>query len=212
MIAEADRLIEEFETSPHYMEGAARMLRAYVRLARDDAAGALADLQTALEQGRAVRDPQRFLPTLAQSARGYALLGREREARELALEAIEVAKAHPNHAAFLVQMMDVADQLELADEMRELIRRAPDGAWKRIALQVFDGELIAAADAFAEMEAATFEAQTRLDAARRLIAEGQPAQGEVELERALAFYRSVGAKFYIERGEALLASAQSESA
>jgi class 3 adenylate cyclase/tetratricopeptide (TPR) repeat protein len=212
VIADAERLLEEFETSPHYMEGAARMLRAYIRLARGDATGALTDLQLALEQGRAVRDPQRFLPALAQSARGYALLGREREAHELALEALEVARAHPNHATTLAQMMHVADQLELRTEMRDLIARAPGSAWKRPALLELEGESVAAADAFAEMGAATFEAESRLSAAKQLIAAGRREEGEAELERALAFYRSVGATFYIERGEALLASAQSESA
>ena len=31
------------------------------------------------------------------------------------------------------------------------------------------------------------------------------AEGEAQLEHALVFYRSVGATFYVERGEALLA-------
>ena len=32
-------------------------------------------------------------------------------------------------------------------------------------------------------------------------------EGEEQLEKALAFYRSVGATFFIQRGEALLAQA-----
>ena len=41
---------------------------------------------------------------------------------------------------------------------------------------------------------------------------GERAEGEAELEKALAFYRSVGATFFLERGEALLDAAQSASA
>jgi tetratricopeptide (TPR) repeat protein len=189
------------------MEGAARMLRAYILLARGDAAGALADWEAALEQGRGVRDPQRLVPALAQAARGYALLGREREARELASEALELARAHPEQATSLVQMVSVAELLGLRNEMRELLGRAPDSVWKRVGLQELQGETVAAADVYAEMEAVTFEAETRFIAAEKLIAAGRRAEGEAQLERALAFYRSVDATFFIERGEALRAAA-----
>ncbi len=40
-----------------------------------------------------------------------------------------------------------------------------------------------------------------------LIATGRRAEGEAELDKALAFYRSVGATFFVQRGEALLAQA-----
>jgi hypothetical protein len=45
-----------------------------------------------------------------------------------------------------------------------------------------------------------------------LIEAGRFAEGEAELEKALDFYRSVGATFLIERGERLLAEAQRASA
>ena len=56
------------------------------------------------------------------------------------------------------------------------------------------------------------EAETRLSAAEELIETGRRTEGEVELEKALTFYRSVGATFLVERGEALLATAKIESA
>ena len=52
---------------------------------------------------------------------------------------------------------------------------------------------------------AMFEAEARLRAAEQFLAAGRRAEGETELEKALAFYRSVGATLFIERGEALLA-------
>jgi hypothetical protein len=43
--------------------------------------------------------------------------------------------------------------------------------------------------------------------AEALIDSGRRAEGEAELEQALDFYRSVGATFYLARGEQLLAKA-----
>ena len=58
----------------------------------------------------------------------------------------------------------------------------------------------------------SFEALARLFGGEELIDAGRRAEGEAELEKALAFYRSVGATFFIQRGETLLAPAQSASA
>ena len=49
------------------------------------------------------------------------------------------------------------------------------------------------------------EAWQRRSAGAQLIEAGRRAEGEVELQKALAFYRSVGATFFIQRAEALLA-------
>jgi hypothetical protein len=49
------------------------------------------------------------------------------------------------------------------------------------------------------------EAHPRLREAERLIAGGRSSEGDEELQRALAFYRSVGATAYLREGEALLA-------
>jgi hypothetical protein len=57
------------------------------------------------------------------------------------------------------------------------------------------------------MGSPTLEAFNRLDAAESLIAAGRREEGEAELERALAFYRTVSATAYLERGNGLLVSA-----
>ena len=44
------------------------------------------------------------------------------------------------------------------------------------------------------------------------MAAGRHAEGKLELERALAFYRSVAASAYVAQIEATLSGAQSESA
>jgi hypothetical protein len=52
----------------------------------------------------------------------------------------------------------------------------------------------------------TWEAHLRLRAAEDLFEVGRETDGGAELEQALAFYRSVGATFYVQRGEKLLAA------
>ena len=68
-------------------------------------------------------------------------------------------------------------------------------------------EQCAACRAFAaEIGAVTQEAYARLAAARRLVDAGRRAEADMQLGRALAFYRSVSARRYILEGEGLLAA------
>lgn len=66
------------------------------------------------------------------------------------------------------------------------------------------GELVEAAELLGANGLRTEEAYTRLRAAEALTAAGRRAEAQLQLERALAFYRSVGATTYVRRGEALL--------
>jgi hypothetical protein len=68
------------------------------------------------------------------------------------------------------------------------------------------GDLRRAADICAGMGAATEEARDRLWLAEALIEQNRRAEADVELQRALAFYRSVGATRYIREAEGLLAA------
>ena len=75
------------------------------------------------------------------------------------------------------------------------------------------GDLGGAADVVGSMGAVSAEAYLRLFAGEALLRDGRRAESERELERALAFHRSVGASAYVERAESLLAEgARSESA
>ena len=62
-----------------------------------------------------------------------------------------------------------------------------------------------AADVFSDSGALDDEALARLRAAEQLVAEGRRADADEQLQRSLAFWRSVGATRYIQEGEALLA-------
>ena len=58
----------------------------------------------------------------------------------------------------------------------------------------------------AEIEALPEESFIRLRAAEALVEAGGRAEADVQLDMALAFYRSVGATAYIARSEALFAA------
>ena len=58
----------------------------------------------------------------------------------------------------------------------------------------------------------TIEAHLRKHGGLRMLVAGRTTDAEIELERALAFYRSVDASAYVAEIESALADAQSESA
>jgi tetratricopeptide (TPR) repeat protein len=205
MLHEADRFIAECEVSPHNMETAARSMRAYVRLARGDIKGALDDWGRDLEVAREMGDPTRVLPALLNRAQGLCLLGRLDEARAHASEAIEMAKTTPTIAELLFLIAGEARQLGIATEVVELITTAPDSPWKDAAIAQATGDPLRAVEIYARMGAPSIEADARFNAAVWLLEEGRTAEGFSQLEKALAFYRSVGAAFFIERGQRLLA-------
>jgi tetratricopeptide (TPR) repeat protein len=211
-LADADVFIAECASSPHYAEGLVREGRASLRLARGDLTGAAEDRQWTLEQAHRVQDPQRIIPTLASSAVGLVLLGNEDEARAITDETIALVREHVGLTSAANHLALVAGRLGIRDELRELVELSPEGPWKDLTLAAAQGDLVRAGDLYAQMGAPTFEAVARLLAGEELLETGRRAEGEEQLEKALTFYRSVGATFFIQRAERLLAAAQSASA
>jgi tetratricopeptide (TPR) repeat protein len=208
----ADRFIAECASSPHYAEGIAREARSAVRLGRGDIEGAREDGAFILEHARKVKDAQRLLPTLASWAVNQFILGDEREARALATEALDLARAHVEIAAAAHDLLVVAGQLGIREEYREIAERAPEGPWKKLLLVGTAGDLRATADLLATFNMPSLEGLARLFGGELMIAEGRHTEGEAELEKALIFYRPLGATFHVERAERLLAKAQRASA
>jgi hypothetical protein len=71
---------------------------------------------------------------------------------------------------------------------------------------VIEGDFRRAADDCQEMGSKPDEAYARLRAAEALLADGLPDEAEEQLERAVSFYRSVGATRYLQLAEALVAA------
>jgi hypothetical protein len=106
----------------------------------------------------------------------------------------------------------VAKQLGLREEMQEIAAQAHETPWQRAAVSALSGDFVTAAGIYAECGATSIEADERFWAAHELLEAGRRAEAEEQLEKALTFYRSVGATFFIERGERLLTDTHSASA
>jgi class 3 adenylate cyclase/tetratricopeptide (TPR) repeat protein len=203
------RTADEFEAeaaagSPHYLLASLLTFRGEVRIARGDLEG-LADVERALELARQLKDPQALAPALGGAAGAMFGVGRTEEAAayldellgEPALRSWGIIPPAGRAAAALGR---AAEALKDFDESRSL--------WTRVAAAILREEFAVAADLCAEGGAVPPEAQARLWAAEQLVAEGRQTEAEEQLERALAFWRSVGATRYIAQAEALRAQAE----
>lgn len=202
----ANTFVAECEAgSPHVLEGYVRLHRANIRLGRGDVEGALADHTRALALAREVQHPLMLARVAAVSAGNYAELARWDDARRLVDELIPVIRAHPEAAGFESMVAPYAGHLGVREELREIVATAPPSAWNDASLLALDLDFRGAAEIFAAMPSPTLEAWQRRSAGAHLIEAGRDAEGEAELQKALAFYRTVGATFFIQRAEALLA-------
>jgi tetratricopeptide (TPR) repeat protein len=204
----ADEFVAECETGfPHNLEGFVRDTRATIRLARGEVDAALDEYRRSRELARQAKGQGWQLPSLGLSTRAYILLGRADEARAFAHEFVTGLQERSDTPSFAGIIAEFAGELGFAPELRELVEAAPPSHFRNAASAELDGDFERAADIFAELGFASAEADARLRAAQNLIDAGRRAEGEVELKKALAFYRSVGATFFIQRAEQLLAGA-----
>jgi tetratricopeptide (TPR) repeat protein len=207
----ADAFLAECEAgSPSRVEFEPRISRARVRLARGASDElVLADLARAIEVARAVKDPQAMLLTLSNAALLNSELGFVDEARRFADEFVDLLTTgsfEPGQLWEVIEIAWVADELGCVRALREALATAnPDDPWRHAAVAVLDRDFELAAEIFEQM-GYTDEAYARLKAAQKLLAEGRRTEADGQLEKALAFFRSVGATRYIREGEALLAA------
>jgi predicted ATPase/class 3 adenylate cyclase len=207
----ADDMASEAETgSPSYMDAQARQVRARIALARA-APTAASEAGEALKLARAVGDPQVIYPALAFAAREASFTGRSEEAAALADELLTLWSSTPRTVlqSHLQSFSDAAVALTTVargDELAEIGAAARmQTCWIEAATAFVRGDFQRAAEIYAACGSLPDEAFARLRAAQALIADGSRAEGDRELQRALAFYRSVDATAYIREGEALLA-------
>jgi tetratricopeptide (TPR) repeat protein len=207
-LREIEGFIAECEAgSPSYMEAGMRRERGRIREGRGDAEGALADYRRAVALARDANDPQQLLPEFGAATTAFETHGLLDEASGLAREVVELARAYPHDAVWSLPLEFLFSRvaLEFESELREALESAPPGPWKDLAFCCLDRDFVRAAEMCAEAGSPTWEARLRLRAAEEFIETGRRADGEAELQKAIAFYRTVGATFFIQRGEQLLA-------
>jgi class 3 adenylate cyclase/tetratricopeptide (TPR) repeat protein len=211
----ADAFIAECEAgSPHTLEHFAREVRAALSLGRGDRDRALRDQRRSHELAQTRHEPFQQLGSLASTASMYAELGLLDEARELAVQVPPLVREIGLHGA-LTRLSMHADELGIFADLRDAIAAGAGPSvpfWRAVIEHIMIGELQAAAESMSSAGNPTIEANLRKHAGLRKLAEGRFADGGVELERALTFYRSVDASFYVAQIESALAGAQSESA
>jgi class 3 adenylate cyclase len=204
----ADEFLGEVEAgSPHYNAWQDWAVRALMRLARADTAGAVRDAERAREHGRAVADPQAVYFVLPACAYVFASAGDEERAIPLARELIDslrqgvdVQFAVINFPLFAV----IARYLGLSQELAAALAGQRQTRWTAAVQAYAAGEFVRAAEILRKIGSRPDEAEARLRAAEQLAAEGCRAEADEQLKQALGFYRSVGATRYVGECEALL--------
>ena len=133
--------------------------------------------------------------------------GDEEMARRLADELLaielDVRQMYPATLVELALVLVDLDMVERAPFLNITAERVLP--WHEVVQAITVGRFVDAADRLAEIGAVTLEASTRMLAAERFVADGRQQEADVQLERALTFYRSVGATRYIRQAEALRA-------
>jgi class 3 adenylate cyclase/tetratricopeptide (TPR) repeat protein len=210
-LRQLDETIADFAKNPFWMETPCRWLRGRMRLAQGDTKGAQADAERGIELARVAKDPQLVWPALAFGARAFYLSDRGR-ADNLAAEVLSRWQAQDliisgSDSEWLTDLPVVLPPLGRQKEFLEAIAPVKmSTAWRKAAAAYVSGDFAGAADVYAAIGALPEEAHARLRAAEMLIGEGRRAEGDAELQRALTFWRSVGATAYVREGEALLAA------
>ena len=98
----------------------------------------------------------------------------------------------------------VLEALGRGAELLELLAGGPAPTrWFQAAAAMAAGQFAEAGDRYAEIGSLPDEAFARLRAGERLLAAGRRSEGDRQLERALAFYREVGAAGYLRGGSGL---------
>jgi class 3 adenylate cyclase/tetratricopeptide (TPR) repeat protein len=206
----ADEIVAASETGSGPIQRLdARILRARVRLARGDVAGALDDSKAAADVAREAAEPQVTFPALATRAHVLLAAGKQDEAHAVASELLasweESVATLPG--SWLPELATVLVALERGSELVDAAERvATPTRWLEAASAFAAGEPGRAARIYAEIGSLPDEAYARLRAAESLVDAAKRDEAQSELTFALDFYRRVGADGYLREAETLLAS------
>jgi class 3 adenylate cyclase/tetratricopeptide (TPR) repeat protein len=199
----ADAFVAECESgSPHTLETVVRGVRAAISLARGDGDRALVEQTRELELSPTRPDPYDRLGALIGMTVVLAEQGRLADAQTYAAEIPPIVREIGVYPP-LTRVLPFVDELGIGDALRDAIAvgaGAELAVWLRTIELGLAGDLAAAADVMESCGIPTIEASLRRYAGLR-----GAANAESQLERALAFYRSVGASRYVAEIEARLA-------
>jgi class 3 adenylate cyclase/tetratricopeptide (TPR) repeat protein len=206
----ADQLIAEAQAGTQKaQEASCRLIRAWIRLARGDLHGALDDTDTAIELAQAADAPDDLYWALGIRGRILLATGRTQQADAQASEllALLLERGAPlTSPDWSGDLAIVLHALGRASDLQRLTRVWTATPWRHAAAAIATGDFEHAADFYAEIGSLPDEAFAHLQAGKQLLAAGQRAAADAQLQRALGFYRQVKASAYLQEGEALLAA------
>jgi class 3 adenylate cyclase len=208
-IAVADELIALPEVgSTHYADAGVLSLRAWIQLARGEAAGADRDGQRAVALAR-TSDSQAQSTAYPVGAAVAVAAGKHSDAHELASELATMGSRmvgalntpFPTLAAVAWVFRDLGREREFAEAV--LDADPIESPWKDASRAIVQGELARAAEIIEGVGDTAGSAYARLRAAEALAAAGQHDEAAAQRRRAEAFYRTVGAIRFIDNGKTL---------
>jgi class 3 adenylate cyclase/tetratricopeptide (TPR) repeat protein len=209
-LVHAEEFLAEAETRErHYMDMTVLEVRALIRLARGDGAGAVADSERALTLARAAQDPQVTLPSLAFRSQILLAVRRRPDAVGCVDELLELLQSSRTRlvSQWVGPLAAVLVELGRAGDLEAVVENATIGTrWLDAAHAYATARFDEAADLYGQIGCIPDEAFARLRAAEALIAAGRRVEADAQLQQALAFYRSVGATAYIREAESLFAA------
>ena len=185
--------------TPNVGSWQAYCIRAELRLARGDLDGALADADTGLDTAREVGEIQSVTFALASTAHVLALASDTAHALPVARELLDALEAGVDMQFAVVNLplfTAAADRLGLLDELVATLAARPATRWTDVVRAYAAGDFVEAADILQRVGSKPDEAEARLRA-------GCDGGADEQIERALAFYRSVGAEFFVRECEAV---------
>jgi tetratricopeptide (TPR) repeat protein len=162
-------------------------------------------VERGLELARSARDPQALFPAIGRGASILLAAGKLDEARALADELFShIDSGESLASAPYPDWIVPLAALRGRDRALDLLRPLPPSPWKDAGIATAEGDYAGAAEIFGKAGMIESEIYLRMRAAEQLIDVGRRAEADVHLQKALAFYRSVGATRYIREAEALL--------
>ncbi len=205
-----DELIAGYEESPFWIQPQTLICRARMLLAEGAVDDAVVDGDRAVELVRGSPSFQSLCGPLAFRARLHAELGQTEDAAALVEELLETwAETRAGYvelwvfdAWFAVWSSD--NEARLQSQIDESPLSVP---WLEVVSSLIQRDFGAAVATLELMGAFSAAAEARVWAGEWLVQQGRHAEANVQLERALAFWRLVGARRYLERSESLLAAA-----
>ena len=190
----------------------AHIVRGEIRMARDDPAGAVADVDRALELADAIGVAAQPLVYVLSAAPHLLVAADDARAAEVASRFLEdFSRGKPPGFAVinLPMFAFAAVRLGLGEQFVQGLSLQPASPWLEMSRAVVAGDLMEAAESLALASARPDEAEARLRAAEKFLAEGRREEADGQLRRALELYRSFGASRHVREAEALLAVAGS---